>query len=63
MVVTAESPALALKLYGAGADYVLLPNMVAGDHLLPIVAHLLREESVNLKDQEMENLRNRQEIL
>ncbi|HEY9074188.1 MAG TPA: cation:proton antiporter [Desulfobaccales bacterium] len=63
VVVTAESPALALKLYAAGADYVLLPNMVAGNHLLPIVEHLLREENVNLKDQEMENLRNRQEIL
>ncbi len=63
MVVTAESPAAALKLYQAGADYVLLPNMVAGDHLVPIVEHLLREESVNLKEKEMKKLREREEIL
>jgi Kef-type K+ transport system membrane component KefB len=63
MVVTAESPAAALKLYQAGADYVLLPNMVAGDHLVPIVEHLLREESVNLKKKEMKKLREREEIL
>jgi len=56
-------PAAALKLYQAGADYVLLPNMVAGNHPVPIVEHLLREESVNLKEEEMKKLREREEIL
>ena len=56
-------PAAALKLYQAGADCVLLPNMVAGNHLAPIVEHLRREESVNLKEEEMEKLGGRQEIL
>ncbi|MFH1595731.1 MAG: hypothetical protein ABIG94_05090 [Pseudomonadota bacterium] len=41
----------------------MLPNMVAGNHLVPIVEHLLREESVNLKEEEMEKLREREEIL
>jgi hypothetical protein len=37
--------------------------MVAGNHLVPIVEHLLREESVNLKEDEMKKLREREEIL
>jgi len=37
--------------------------MVAENHLVPIVEHLLRQESVNLKVEEMANLRERPEIL
>jgi len=37
--------------------------MVAGNYLVPIVEHQLRQQSVNLKEQEMEQLRERQEIL
>ena len=35
MIVTAESPTRALKLYEAGADYVYLPNRLAAQQLLP----------------------------
>lgn len=63
VVVTAESPAAALKMYQGGADYVLLPYMTAAKHLLPMVEHLLREESEQLRETEMERLKERQEIL
>jgi len=63
IIVTAESPAAALKMYQEGADYVLRPNLLAGKHLPAIVEHLFREESAALKDKEMENLEGREEVL
>ncbi len=63
IVVTAESPAAALKLYRAGADYVLLPHALAANQLLPIVEHLLREESARLREEEMERLGGMKEVL
>jgi Kef-type K+ transport system membrane component KefB len=63
IIVTAESPAAALKMYEEGADYVLRPNLLAGRHLPPIVEHLLREESEALKEKEMEDLKKGEEVL
>ncbi|MEW6660411.1 MAG: cation:proton antiporter [Thermodesulfobacteriota bacterium] len=63
IIVTAESPAAALKMYQAGADYVLLPNLLAGRHLPAMVEHLLGEESAALTAKEMENLQKREEVL
>jgi len=63
IVVTAESPAAALKFYQKGADYVLLPNMMAGNHLMTMVEHLLHGESEGLREAEMEKLQERTEVL
>jgi len=63
IIVTAESPGAALKLYQEGADYVLLPNMVAGRHLVAIVERLLHQDSDRLKEREIQNLEGRAEIL
>ncbi|MBM4293425.1 MAG: sodium:proton exchanger [Deltaproteobacteria bacterium] len=63
IIVTAESPAAALKMYDAGADYVLLPNMVAGNHLVAIVEYLLREDGAGLKDKTVQKLAKRVEVL
>jgi Kef-type K+ transport system membrane component KefB len=63
IIVTAESPGAALKLYQAGADYVLLPNMVAGGHLVLIVERLLHQGGIMLKEREIRNLEARSEIL
>lgn len=63
IIVTAESPAAALKMYQEGADYVLLPNMLAGRHLVAIVEHLLHRDSAGLKEKEIQNLTGRAEIL
>jgi Kef-type K+ transport system membrane component KefB len=63
IVVTAESTAAALKMYQEGADYVLLPNMLAGGHLVPIVEDLWRHGGTGFKEREMEDLKGRAEIL
>jgi Kef-type K+ transport system membrane component KefB len=63
IIVTAESPAAALKMYRAGADYVLLPNLLAGRHLPAIVESLLQEETAALREREMEDLEGRAEVL
>jgi Kef-type K+ transport system membrane component KefB len=63
IIVTAESPAAALKMYEEGADYVLRPNLLAARHLPSIVEHLLREESAALREKEMENLKKPEEVL
>jgi Kef-type K+ transport system membrane component KefB len=56
IIVTAESPAQALTLYNAGADYVYLPNQLAAQHLLKVVERLLRGEQVVLREAELERL-------
>jgi len=63
IIVTAESPTAALKMYDAGADYVLLPNMVAGNHLVTIVEYLLREDGAGLKEKAIKKLAGRAEVL
>jgi voltage-gated potassium channel Kch len=63
IIVTAESPSRALTLYRAGADYVFLPNQLAAQHLLTVVERLLRGEEVILKDEEMERLCQRDEVI
>ncbi|MEJ2672413.1 MAG: cation:proton antiporter [Deltaproteobacteria bacterium] len=63
MIVTAKSPSRAVALYRAGADYVYLPNQLAAQHLVPVVERLLLGEEVVLRDEEMERLARRDEVL
>ena len=63
MIVTAESSSKAVALYQAGADCVFLPNHLAAQHLLTVVERLLRGEEVILKDQELERLCRRDEVI
>jgi Kef-type K+ transport system membrane component KefB len=63
IIVTAESARTALELYREGADYVLLPNMVAGGHLVSIVERLLHHSDVRLKESEIQKLEERAEVL
>lgn len=63
MIVTAESSARAVVLYHAGADYVFLPNQLAAQHLLPVVERLLLGEEVVLRDEEVERLSQRDEVI
>lgn len=63
IVVTAASPAQALKLYRAGADYVLCPNALTGSHLLAVLERLLNEEKSLDREEEIRKLASRQEIL
>jgi hypothetical protein len=41
IIVTAENPESALKMYEAGADYVFLPRQLVSAHLMPIVRDML----------------------
>jgi Trk K+ transport system NAD-binding subunit len=63
IIVTAESPARALELYNAGADYVYLPNRLAAQHLLKVVERLLRGEQAVIKEAEMERLIEGDEVM
>lgn len=63
IVVTAVSRSQALKLYEAGADYVLQPNQLTGRHLLDVLDRLLREEVTDWASEEIERLRREQEVL
>jgi len=63
IVVTAVSRSQALKLYEAGADYVLRPNYLTGRHLLEVLDRLLREDVKDWAEVEMERLRQENEVL
>lgn len=66
IIVTAESPQRALQMYAEGADYVLVPRLLAAQHLLPIIELMLREEAeemAQLKHTHMEQLQARKEVV
>jgi len=63
IVVTAESPVRALKMYEEGADYVLLPRILAAAHLLPVIQDILAGNVDDRKKSEIEYLTAREEII
>ena len=63
LLVTAETTKAALGMYQEGADYVLVPGMVAARQLVPVIARLLAADQAHLKQAESEELSRRQEIL
>lgn len=64
IIVTAESPSRALKMYHEGADYVLLPRVIVADHLIDILDGMLKGHLGELlKQHEIEKLQGREEII
>jgi len=63
IIASAESPSKALQLYEAGADYVYCPNQLAAEHLVPIVERFLRGLPGMLREEHIERLKERREIL
>lgn len=63
IIVTAESPARALKMYNEGADYVLLPRIVSANHLIEVLAFMLKGNTEEIKASEIEKLKIREEII
>ncbi len=63
IIVTAESPARALKMYNEGADYVLLPRIVSAKHLIEVLAVMLQGDTKAIKASEIEKLKIREEII
>ncbi|MEE9252771.1 MAG: hypothetical protein V3U74_05405 [Thermodesulfobacteriota bacterium] len=50
-------------MYGAGADYVLLPRISSANRLDEIIELALRGETEDLKAQDLADLEERREIL
>lgn len=63
IIVTAESPARALKMYAEGADYVFLPRVLAAEHLTGIIKALLNTDSSDMKQRHLDELKLREEII
>jgi len=63
IVVTAVSRSQALKLYEAGADYVLRPNQLTAGRLLEVLDRLLREEVKDWAQVQIDRLRQEKEVL
>lgn len=66
VVVTAESPASALKMYEEGADYVFIPRILAARNLIEMVNMINRVHDEDLKNfihAEIASLKARQEVM
>jgi Kef-type K+ transport system membrane component KefB/Trk K+ transport system NAD-binding subunit len=63
IVVTAGSASQALKLYEAGADYVLRPNKLTARHMLEVLERLLRDDVQDWTQKEIHQLRAERDIL
>lgn len=66
ILVTAENPQSALQMYTEGADYVLMPRMVAAQHLLEMTERILHGATMQiepLKQAHIESLQVREEIV
>ncbi len=66
IIVTAESPERALKMYAEGAHYVIIPRIISARHIIPVVDMILhnkKNEFLIRKNNEIEMLKNRLEII
>ncbi len=64
VIVTADQVEEALKLYKHGADYVILPHLIGGDHVAGIIKKVNRGK-INLKSSKfkiIKELRERQDL-
>jgi Kef-type K+ transport system membrane component KefB len=61
--VTADSIRRAIDLYQAGADYVVVPRMLAADRLLEVIERAEAGELERLRAQEIEKLGQREEVI
>jgi len=61
ILVTAESAPAALELYEAGADYVMMPRILAADRFLEILGSVGSGELAGIREREIEALRTRKE--
>jgi Kef-type K+ transport system membrane component KefB/DNA-binding NarL/FixJ family response regulator len=63
IIVTAEGPRKALELYAAGADYVIVPRVLASDQILQAVQHAEAGTLDSLRQAAIAHLNQRQEIV
>jgi Kef-type K+ transport system membrane component KefB len=62
-IVTADSPPKALELYDRGADFVFIPRMHSSAQVAHIIESGLREGLENIRAEQIEHLRRRDEVL
>ncbi len=62
-IVTADSPQKALDLYDRGADFVLIPSMHSSAQVAQIIESALREGLDNVRAEQIEHLKVRDEVL
>lgn len=63
ILVTAESPAKALELYDRGADYVLVPRLIAADQLLLAIEMAQSGDLSKLRQQHLARLKAANELV
>ena len=63
IITTGESPSKSRELYDAGSDYVIQPYQAAGNTLVPAVQAALINNTADLREQALEDLFHREEIL
>jgi Kef-type K+ transport system membrane component KefB/voltage-gated potassium channel Kch len=63
ILVTAESVPEALALYGAGADYVLLPRLLGADRLMEILESAEAGSLEGIRDSEIRQLGERKQVV
>ncbi|MEO8664622.1 MAG: cation:proton antiporter [Ignavibacteria bacterium] len=63
IIVTAESPALAIELYEKGAHYVLVPRVLSSVSLMKVLKTFLNHDTQDVMKEEMEMLKSRNEII
>lgn len=62
-IVTADSPQKALALYDRGADFVFIPRLHSAAEVAQIIESALREGLENVRDEQIDHLRIRNEVL
>ncbi len=62
-IVTADSPTKALELYDRGADFVFIPRMHSSAQVAQIIESGLRGGLENIRAEQVEHLRRRDEVL
>lgn len=63
IIVTAESTHKALELYDAGADYVIVPRVLASQKIVEVVNHAETGSLDQIRAAEIDLLKQRQEII
>jgi voltage-gated potassium channel Kch len=63
IIVTGESPGKTRTLYDSGADYVIQPYQAAGSAVIPAVHAALIGNTEDIREQALEDLFHREEIL
>jgi hypothetical protein len=62
-IVTADSPQRALELYDLGADFVFIPRIHSSAQVAEVIESGLREGLENVRAEQVEHLRVRDEVL